>query len=267
MKIDSSKLYLMPIIRGPMYDKALLPQILYPKTETIALQFRTDRAAAEKLVPDCYEVDKDPISTVVFAYHQGLDFMAGGGYNLATMWISAKFNGERDQVEGDYILVMFEDHTRPILGGREFLGVPKMQAEIPPYKIMPNGNLRCEASYWGHLLFGIELPCLQKQNALVKFVASKRINRRPWLAYKYIPALDGPPDADYPTVTKNDITIDTLWMGHKGTIYFGSATEDDISDTVHVIEALKTLPVIKIEQALHFTGSALLRFDLSHRLR
>jgi acetoacetate decarboxylase len=169
-------------------------------------------------------------------------------------------------VNGDYILVMFENHTRPIIGGREYLGVPKMQADIPPYKIMADSSLRCEASYWGHLLFGIKLPALKKQNTVVKRIANKRINSRPWLAYKYIPALDGPPDADYPTTTVNDVTIDTLWMGSQCSLYFGSAELSDIGDTANIVDALKSLPVLKIEQVLHFKGSVVLRFDLSHRL-
>jgi acetoacetate decarboxylase len=266
MKIDSSKIYMTPFLRGPVYDRNALPKIQYTHTETIAIQFRTDYESAGKLIPDCYEVDKNPLATIVFTYNNGLDFMAGGGYNLATFWVSAMFHGERDQVAGDYILVMFENHTRPILGGREYLGVPKMQAEIPPIKIMPDGGLRCEASYWGHFIFGIELPVLKRQNALVRSVVSKRINNRPWLAYKYVPSLDGPPDADYPAMTCNDIHIKTLWMGKKGSICFGSASEKDISDTAYVISALKTLPMQKIEQVLHFKGSAVLRLDLSHRL-
>jgi len=43
--------------------------------------------------------------------------MAGGGYTLAVVQVFARFDGERDHVEGDYILVMFENQTWLILGG------------------------------------------------------------------------------------------------------------------------------------------------------
>ena len=205
--------------------------------------------------------------TVVFGYHNGLDFLAGGGYNIATFQVSAKFSGEEDQVEGDYILVMFENTTRPIILGREALGVPKIFADILSARIMPNGNLRCEAFFLGHLLFGIELPPMKKQNAIVRNVASRQINSKPWLGYKYIPSLDGPPDADYPTITRNDIKIDDFWMGNAASLYFGSATESELGPTVNVVEALKSLSIVKIEQAMHFKGSAVLRADLSRRLK
>jgi acetoacetate decarboxylase len=267
MKLDPSKIYVMPQIMGAIYDRDNLPRIQYPKSETVAIQFRTEGDVARELVPDCYQISDSPLATVVFAYHQGLDFMAGGGYNLATVQIEARFDGERDHIEGDYILVMFENDTKPILGGRDHLGVPKIFADIPPIKYMQDGSLRCEASVWGHLLFGLELPPLKKQNPVVKTVASKRINSRPWLAYKYIPSLDGPPDADYPTTTRNDIKIDKLWMGKTGRLYFGNATTVDISETAHVMDALKSIPVGEMEQALHFKGSVVLRFDQSGRLQ
>lgn len=267
MKLDPTKLYMMPQIMGPQYNKNPLPKLNYPQSENVAIQYKTSYEAARNLVPECYHVDKEPTVTVVFGYHKELEFLAGNGYSLAAFQISAKFESEENQIEGDYILIMFENRTLPILGGREYLGVPKLFANIPSMKVMPNGSLRCEASLWGHLLFGIELPRLKKQNRVVKAVASRQINSRPWLAYKFIPSLDGPPDADYPTVTRNDVRLDELWMGKQGSLYFGIPTKDDIASVVNVIEALKTLEIIKIVQVLHFQGSAVLRFDKSHRLK
>jgi acetoacetate decarboxylase len=267
MKLDHSKLYQMPHIMGPIYDIEALPKIPYPEIENFAIQFQTDPDAARALVPDCYEIDKKPIVTVVFGYYKGLDFLAGGGYNIATAQISARFDGEKHHVKGDYILIMFENKTMPILGGRDFLGVPKLYADIPAAELMPNGNMECKASLWGHHLFSIEIPQLKKQSSIVRTVASKRINSRPWLAYKYVPSLDGHPDADYPTITRNDIKIDNLWMGNSASLHFGHATTDDLRYTANVISALKTLPILKVEQVLRFNGSAVLRFDQSHGLK
>jgi len=266
MEIDPTKLYTMPLIMGPQYNKNPLPRISYPQSETVVIQYKTVYDAARELVPDCYLVDEDPTVTAFFSYHSGLEFLAGNGYALATFQISSKFNGTMHQIAGDYIPVMFENQTMPILGGREYLGVPKIYADIPPIKLMSDGHIRCETSLGGHMMFGIELPPMKKQNSLVKTMATRQINSRSWLAYKYIPSLDGPPDADYPTVTRNDVKINHLWMGKEGRIYFGSPTEGDIGLVMKVIEALKTLEVVKIEQVLRFQGSAVLRFDQSHRL-
>lgn len=265
MKMEEGKTYMMPLIMGPIYEQGT--GIPYPEVEVVVLQFQSDREAIQRLLPDCYTVAKEPMVQIMFGYNNGLEFMAGGGYNLAAVQVAAQFHGEQDNIEGDYILVMFENKTIPILGGREQLGVPKLYADIPPVKLLKDGHLRCEVSLWGHLLFGIDLSPAKKQNAVVRAVASRRINSRPWLAYKYIAALDGPPDADYPTITSNDTKIDTLWLSDSGSVYFGDPGENDISNGIYLLDALKTLPFIKFEQAVRFRGSAVLRYDLSRRLQ
>ncbi len=266
MKLDPGKYYRMPLIMGPQFDRADA-QFVYPMVEVLALQYLTDPDAIAPLLPDCYRPGKEPKVTVLFGYNDGLKFMAGGQYRLATVQVAARFEGERDHLEGDYILVMFEDQTWPILNGREDLGVPKLFADISPVKRLTNGHWRCEASQWGHLLMGLDLSSLKEQNALVRLAASRMINERQWLGYKYIPSLEGPPDADYPTFTRNDTKIEQLWLARSGEVYFGNAGVEDIGYARPLIDALKTLPVRKLVQALHFRGSSILRGDLSRRLR
>ena len=108
---------------------------------------------------------------------------------------------------------------------------------------------------------------LKEQNKIVIQVASKRINERPWLCYKYIPSLDGPPDADYPTMSKNDVKIEKLWLGKSGKIFFGSPQYEDVAYTKYVVDNLKTLQIKEIIQTAHICGSSVLRYDLSRRLK
>lgn len=265
MKVDPNGYYRMPLSMGPIW-RGEKPRFVYTQTEAVALQYLTEPDAIASLLPDSYKLGKEPQVTVLFGYNNGLDFMAGGSYWLAAFQVSARFDGEKDHVEGDYILVMFENKTWPIIAGREDLGVPKLYADISPIKILPDGNLRCEVSFWGHLLFGLELSLPKKQNSIVRIAANKIINSRPWLAYKYIPSLDGPPDVEYPTITKNDTKIEDLWFAKTGKVFFGNAEINDIGQVKFLIDALKTLPIIEVKQALHLCGSAILRYDLSRRL-
>jgi len=267
MKLENNKYYRIPFIFGPMFDKDNIPRLLYPKIETLAIQYTTDPGVVASLLPECYQVTKEPMITIIFGYYDGLEFMGGGQYRVATVQVSAQFKGQKDNIEGDYILVMFENDTFPIIGGREDLGVPKIYADISPIKILPDGYLRCEASLWGHLLFGTDFEPLKEQNKLVIQVASKRINERPWLCYKYIPSLDGPPDADYPTMSKSDLKIEQLWLGKSGKIFFGSLQYEDVGYTKYVIDNLKTLQIKEIIQTAHIYGSSVLRYDLSRRLK
>ena len=73
-------------------------------------------------------------------------------------------------------------------------------------------------------------------------------------------------DADYPTITENDISLEELWLGKSATIYFSSLNEEDVSWIARVIEALKTLSLLRIARTARYQGSAVLRYDKSRQL-
>jgi len=267
MKIDPSKIYLMPLINGWIGDTGKLSNAGYAEAHSLVLQYQTDSDAIRALLPDCYQPAKEPIVTATFGYYDGADFMAGRGYSIASISVAARFDGQKDHVEGDYVLVMYENETLPIITGRELQGIPKVYADISPIETLPNGHLRCEASLWKQLLFGVDLEPLKEQNILVRSVASKRINARPMLGYKYSPSLEGPPDASYPTILPSETKVKELWLGESGEIFFGDAMESVIIVGKQVIDALKTLPVRQVTQTARFRGPLVLRNDLCHRLR
>jgi acetoacetate decarboxylase len=267
MKIDPGKVYNMPLIAGSLFEIADRPRYVYEHIENLIVQYETDPDAIQDLLPECYQAGKEPTVTLVFSHNDGVEFLAGRGYRIATVMVSARFDGEIDHEEGNYVVVMFEDDTLPIIGGREHLGVPKIYADISPIKTLPvSGNLRGEASLWGHLLYGIELPPLKEQNAIVRGVAN-RTKMPPYLCYKYIPALDGPPDASYPTLWRMDSHVDQLWMGNSGEVYFAEPGVQDVSYYAQVLTKLASLPVQKVTQVIRARGSGLLRYDLYRRLK
>jgi acetoacetate decarboxylase len=266
VRIDSNKIYFMPLIIGPVFEHGKVPSLVYEEVKVIAIQYETDFAAVSALLPECYKAVEKPIVTAMFGYYNGVDFLAGGGYNIAAVSVDARFDGEKDHVKGGYILVIFENDTIPITGGREHLGAPKVYADISPHRTLPDGTLRCETSRRGHQLFGINVGTLKKQNVLVRSAAAKRLSDQPNLGYKYIPSLDSQPDASYPTLFLNDYRIDELWLGKTGNIFFGNAPKEDIGWYKQVIDALKTLPIRQVTQTVMFSGSQSLRYDLYRRL-
>jgi acetoacetate decarboxylase len=267
MKVDDNKIYAMPLIMGPLFDQADRPGNVYSNVENLILQFRTDRDAVLALVPDCYQIGAEPIVTVTIGDYDGVDFMSGGGYRTATFGVSAGFDGDEDHVGGQYILVMFEDKTIPILGGREQLGVPKVFADISAVRLQTDTSFRSHVSLWGHLIFGLEVAPLKKQNAIVRTTANREFNKYPWLCYKYIPHFDGPPDASYPTVVWNSVKVEELWMGGDGKIVFGDAGEDDISYASRIIKALKSMPMLEVTRTVRMRGSAILQNYRCRRLK
>lgn len=267
MNINRDKINIMPLMMGPLFDRETRPPLIYADTESVVIQFQSDKDAIQSLLPDCFRAGSDSSVRVVILDSQGVSFMAGNGYRLASVQVAARYDGDQDHLDGDYVLVMFENETTPIITGREHLGIPKFYADISGVRTMENGSLKCELSLWGHLLFGIEMAPLKSQNVLARKIASRKSSQWPSFGYKYIASLDGPPDADYPTIMWNDVKVDQLWLGKKGSIYFGDADEGDIGYFKRVIDALKSLPVRKVTMTSRSRGSSILRYDKCRRIR
>ena len=267
MKIDRSKINLMPLIRGPLWDMSHLPRHEYASVETLMLQFETDRDAIPPLLPEPFQPGKSPLVTVMFADNNGVDFMAGGGYRFAAVSVAAEIDSQNGRLKGNYVLAMPENETLPIITGREWLGMPKFFTDISPIRRMPNGHLRCEASMWGHLLFGIDVsPPFKSQHVLVRRAASARATKTPAFGYKYIASLGGPPDADYPTIMWSDSRIDELKLGNDGEFYIGNPTDQDVGEFGPITDVLRTLPVLEVKQVAHSRGSMVLRNDKNGRV-
>jgi len=266
VQLDPAKVYSMPLIMGPVFDREGRPGRVYGEVETISYTFRTDADAVRDLVPECYSVPDEATATVTFSNSNRVDFMAGDGYRVAYVGVSARYEGG-ETAAGLCILVMWENRTVPIFTGRELIGIPKIHADITSIRGMTGDVLRASAAMWGHEVMRLEVAGCKEQNLIARRTAQKRINTTPWLGYKHIPSLDGPPDASYPMIVWNDVVVDRLWLGETGSVGFGSAGEDDVGQLAGVTRALRTLPVGETVFAAHVRGSAVLRLDRSRRLR
>lgn len=268
MQIDRTKINFIPLIRGPLWDLTNVAKANYDHVESLMLVYETDPEAIPPLLPEPYKPGKSPTVTVLFVDNNGVDFMAGGGYRFTAITVAAQFDGKDGHFEGNYALVMPEDHTLPIITGREWLGMPKFFTDISQIRRLEEGHFRCETSLWGHMLFGIDVKVSPKnQNVIVRKAASSRSTKAPTLGYKYIASLNGPPDADYPTVMWTETDLEHLQLGDSGEFYIGSTTENEIGYFQPIIDALKTLPVLKVTQTAYSIGSMVLRNDKSGRIK
>lgn len=266
LSVDSSQVYSMPLIMGPLFDQAARPGRVYGRVESLAATFRTERDAVRPLVPDCFVIPDEPAITVSFGDHDLIDFMAGGGYRVAYAGVTARHDGE-EATEGLHILVMWENETVPIVTGREMIGIPKLHAEITPIRETAQNTLRASASVWGHEVMRLEANGLKEQNLMVRRTAQKRVNATPWLGYKHVPSFEGPPDVSYPMVVWNEIELRELWLGEGAFVGFGDADESDLGQLAAIPRALRSLPIGELMFASHARGSAVLALDRSHRLR
>jgi acetoacetate decarboxylase len=267
MSTNDSTYQMMPFLLGPI-SKQYNPT--YKEIDILVFQYLTEPEAIEALLPKCYQPSKQPSVTVAFQASNGVDFLAGNDYRLLMIAVGAQFKGEEHQLEGGYVLVMFENSSIPIILGRERLGIPKIYADITSVRILENNHIRCEASLFGQLLIGFDLvPPFKKQNRVIRKAASSLSSKQPLLGYKHIPAtsFNDPPDVDYPTAYFNDYAFDELWLGKTGSLYFGDPQAEDIRFYKPIVDALKTLTVKEVIRVSRSRGSTILRNDKSYRLR
>ncbi len=268
MKIDRNRIYSMPLIGGPMYDQAKAPRSVYSSVEVLIMEYETDPEVIPPVLPEPYTPAKSPMVTVMFIDSNGVDFMAGGGYRFASVAVASRFEGEAGHLEGNYCLVMPENETLPIIMGRESLGMPKFFTDISPIRALENGHLRCEASLWGHPLFSLDIaPPFKKQNPLVARLAAVQANKVPAFGYKYIDSLNGPPDADYPTVMWSEADIERLWFGSTGEFQVADTSKQEIGFFAPTFQVLRSLPVRKVLRTGHMFGSMTLLTEKNGRLR
>jgi acetoacetate decarboxylase len=250
--------HFMPLISGGFNVESGI----YRESQSISIQFETKLNNISKVLPDCYKPTERTVVSASFSYNNGVDFMAGGGYNIGSISVPAKFQGEEDNVEGSYVVVMYEDKTYPIILGREFLGVPKVYGDISPVKILPDGRIRCEVSVWGHLLFGIEVELSSKlSDQVIESMNKDPSGGSPMLGYKYIPSIDGPPDCAYPIATPSDSIIKEIWSGEKGRIYYGEPSWDDVGIHKNILDVIKSLKCGKVVGVSRSFSSYKLRSD------
>jgi acetoacetate decarboxylase len=87
----------------------------------MSVTFHSDSEQLEELLPEGFTLRDNPRVTVTASYIKEIEWLAGRGYNTLGVNIPVTFRGEDDEVSGDFLTVLWENLTDPILTGREEL--------------------------------------------------------------------------------------------------------------------------------------------------
>ena len=137
-RLEDNKCYTMPPYFGG-WDFDPDSRSCYGDTITLVFSYTTDGNRLSDYVPEGFELIK-PALSVWYQQCRQVDWMAGSGYNLVNVSVPVRFSGEHDRIEGDLVLVMWENRTTPILMGRD-LGYPRFLQmwKICTYSVIPTG--------------------------------------------------------------------------------------------------------------------------------
>ncbi len=226
----------------------------YADNTALTIMYVTEREAVAPLLPPGFVPADVPLVSVTFAMCRGVDFMAGGGYNLVSVNVAARFVGKRDIAEGNFALVLWENNFFPIMLGREVLGAPKLFGEIPDawmrdgkkgFAVSENGTLLLEGEVWD-----LRTPTDEELKAMTDQNKGKI-----WMGWKYIPSCDlRGADVSNATALPAKSDIKEVLVG-QGKITFHETAWENAPLSYRVINTLKKLPVVQYQGAVMTRGS------------
>jgi len=246
-KYEEGKPYVMPGHFGAANQGWNGEVAHYDDNIATTISYVTDRDAVAALLPPGFTPTDPAVVSVTHVMCRGVDFMAGRGYNLVSVNVSARYEGKQDKEQGDFALVLWENDFFPIMLGREVLGAPKLYGEIPD-TWSRDGRRGFSVSEYGTLLLEGEVWDLHAPSE----AEMKALSERPggiWMGWKFIPSPDlRGADVSYPTALPSRGETKEILLG-KGKIEFRDVMWEESPLSSRVIKALKKLPIVEYRGA------------------
>jgi hypothetical protein len=265
-EFEPGKSYYMPVHFGPLVPGWEGLTVHYEKAVGLVFSAEIDRAAVSAYLPPGFTASDPAILSVRFIQLSGCVMLAGGGYNVVSVDVAARFDGEQDHLEGDYALMQWESLSAPVIAGRELVGAPKLVADIPSHWSFGGAKGWYVAENSTRLAEG-EVSQLQKLPSAEAQALSARLQSRPWMAWKHIPSPDGMgTDVSYPTTLPSRLNVTDAWSG-RGKVRFFETAFDQAPQNNRVCAVLAKLPIPEEGEAMMVEGSLDLPIFEWRRLR
>lgn len=246
--------YLMPVhFGGGRFDP---DKVVSQKTTTLAMSFETDRNLLEQYIPAEFEL-LSPEVQVIFSKFTEIDWMQGGQYNLVNIASPVRFSGRKDELEGSYTLVVWENKTAPILGGREQTGIPKIYADIEDLHIL-KPHYMTNVSYEGSTFLNLDFEAEEEITGAGLDAIRSGFSSVNTIGWRYIPKV-GAPGAElsqfvlYPQGMKVERAV-----AGTGSLKWTTLTPMQNPVQYYIVNSLAALPVKKISQSVLFEGETFL---------
>ncbi len=224
-----------------------------PKTTSIAVNFLTNPEQLEALLPGRFALAGEPVVTVAASYMTEIEWLAGRGYNVLGVSFPATFKGERDHVTGNFLTVLWENLTDPIITGREELGFSKISCELPEPTVL-RGVRHVIASWLGFEFLDMKVNNLRQQSAEEIASLAETETSDGMLHYKYIPKTGewGTAEVAYacltPAATPNTV-VKERWVG-EGTVQFHQARWEDMPTQYNIVNTFHDLEIREYRGAM-----------------
>lgn len=255
-RFEKNKMYQMPPFFGgyeynPDFDAHVNDVV------SMAFTYATKGENLEDYLPENFELLR-PELHVAFVQLREVSFMGGGAYNIVNISVPARFNGKRDKIEGEFSLVVWENNTVPIIGGREETGVPKIFADIQDLHILP-AKYFTNASFEGNTFLRMEMTGAQPiEGQPLEQIKAATISQNN-LNYRYIPKVGRPGvELGQPILYPQGTMVKSAWIG-SGTVEWIKLRQEQNSRQFHIINALADLPMISMAPVMLIKGEIIMK--------
>jgi acetoacetate decarboxylase len=236
----------------------------YAEFTTHTASFLTEAEILAELLPVGLIVPEPAIVFVSFMSCLGVDVLGGRGYNIVSISVRTGYEGKKDQVEGTFPLVLWENDFLAVMSGRECLGAPKLLAEIPDlwqrdgckgFTVSENGALLVEGEF--RELVRLEGEDLEARLAEIP-------SEQNMLFWKYIPTGDFQGTSlSHMMLVPMRVSITDAWTGN-GEAAFHARSWEQAPISGFITSRLRQLPVLEWQGGFAVRGSQDL---LLHRQR
>tara|TARA_Y100001954_G_C15819979_1_gene609445 strand:+ start:1829 stop:2677 length:849 start_codon:yes stop_codon:yes gene_type:complete len=257
-EFEKEKIYRMPTHFGPSLGPRQGPNGRKfeckdnPKSKSISVSFLTNPDQLESFLPPNFSLYGQPIVTVTASYIKEIEWLAGRGYNTLGVSFPVEFSGNKDKARGNFLLVLWENLTDPILTGREELGFSKIYCKLPEPKLYKD-KISCTASWMDFNFMNIEINKITSGEIPLNKPKKDDEYLKGMLHYKYIPKTGGTPgswgekDIAYAVLTPEETpnkVVKSISHG-EGMVNFVKARWEDMPTQYTIVNAFADLEKIK----------------------
>ncbi len=236
----------------------------YDDITQIFITYETDPEMLAQHVPEKFKILRPEVE---FVYQRscGVQWMGGADYNFVALSVPVNYTCSSESLEGGYALILWENKTDPIIGGRETSGLPKLYADIPNHRQLGE-RVYSNASCDGFDFLRFEFQKTKKMTAEQLAAFNQENGRSNTFGWRYVPNIGRPGAAlSYPTLYPAEFSYAEAWLG-EGRIFWESLAYEQNPLQFAIINALGRLPIKVYRGCTMVRGSAIARLDLGREL-
>ena len=259
--LDPNQRYDMPAAFGPspVPDRTFIDD-----ARCLILSFETTLDAAKGMVPGHFSVSDRPRVSVAHVAYRNVDYLGGRGYNEIVVTVSARFDGSNDSIDAAFAPILWVNQTGALLAGRDYMGLAKLNANIPDVVSVGN-RLQFTATEYGEAMLAGEAWDLRSLGADKLEGANKAAANVNTFGWKYIPAAGGGADVDLPMINVMRWNYTSVMIG-SGKIEFHPLDRKAAPLSFQALRFLANLPQVSEVRAFQGEGSAVIDRSATRRL-